>query len=280
MKLTTKRFRKNNEAASPAFSTMILTAGAVVMILVAMTYASDILNLKVAENEFASNKQFMSTTGQQLDDVAWTIGRTQTVEYTSRFGTLRFEEAALTYNIDIHTSSGWRNQTITTGIALYNMPVSSYELSDGYFERVPRNANASIIQFGSTAPVSKVFCEEKLNMDDGSYVRVVLVPTIRYLTSTAIGSYYKFYLPNMQHGSSPYISQTLTVTGAGIEKTTQANVDQVVIRVEFPKAAAGFDADFFKFQDTSVTLNTVPAPGETSTVEAYSGQVTVSIGAT
>jgi len=223
MKTTAKRFRKNNKAASPAFSTMILTAGAVVMILVAMTYASDILNLKVAENEFYSTKGFMSTTGQQIDDVAWTIGRTQTVEYTSRFGALRFEEQALTYNIDIHSSAGWSNQTITTGIALYNIPVSSYELRDDYFERVPRNANASIIQFGSSAPVSQVFCTEKLDMDDGSYVRVVLAPTIRCLTSTVLGSYYKFYLPNMQHGSSPHLSPSLTLTGVGITQLVYKN---------------------------------------------------------
>jgi hypothetical protein len=60
---------------------MILMAGVIVMILVAMSYASNILNLKVAQNEFDGNKQFMATTGQQLDDIAWTIGRTQTITY-------------------------------------------------------------------------------------------------------------------------------------------------------------------------------------------------------
>jgi hypothetical protein len=84
----------------------------------------------------------------------------------------------------------------------------------------------------------------------------------------------------MQSGDSNYLSQTLTLMGSGIEKTTQGHVDQVVIRVSFPKAALGFDASFFNFQSTTVTINTTPALGQTSTVEAYSGEVQVSIGAT
>ncbi len=282
MKFTQKSLRKNTKAASPAFSTMILTASVVVMIFVAMTYASNILNLKVAENEFSGNKQFMSTTGQQLDDIAWTIGRKQTVDYTSKFGTLKFEDAALTYNVGIHTDSGWRNQSITTGIVLYNIPVSSYALSDGYFERVPRDASGSFLLSGSSASVSQVFCTEKLSMAGDGYVRVVLVPTLRVLSSSFTGSYLKFYLPALQDGGSPYYSQSLTVTGVGISKTTQGDVDSVVVTVSFPKADLGFDSSFFRFSTNSVTLNSLSTPSLSSgsVVEIYAGQVSVSIGAT
>ncbi len=276
-----KRLRRNNKALSPAFSTMILTASAIVMILVAMSYASDILNLKVAENEFSSNKQFMATSGQQLDDIAWTIGRTQTIDYTSRFGALKFEPAVLTYDIGIHTSSGWRNQSITTGVVLYNMPVSSYALSDGYFERVPRTANNSIIQFGSKAPVCQVFALEKLSMAGEGCVRIALAPTLRVLNASFTGSYLKFYLPNLHNGDSPYLSQSLTFKGDGISKTTQDTVDLVQINVAFPKAAMGFDADFFHFGSSQVTLNANSTPKlvSGSVVEIYAGDVSVQIGA-
>ena len=47
-----------------------MTAAVVVMILVAMTYANTFLDTRMAENEFSTNKQFMLTTGLQIDDIA------------------------------------------------------------------------------------------------------------------------------------------------------------------------------------------------------------------
>ncbi|MGD6806643.1 MAG: hypothetical protein ACQCN4_06755 [Candidatus Bathyarchaeia archaeon] len=261
---------------------MILTASVVVMVLVAMTYASGILNLKIAENEFSGNKQFMSTTGQQLDDIAWTIGRTQTITYTSKFGTLKYEPDVLSYTVAIHTPAGWTTNSYTTGIVLYNMPISSYEMGGNYFERVPQTANSSIVQYGSSAPVSQVFCEEKLSMSDGNYVRIALVPTVRVLSSSVTGNYLKFYLPIMHNGTIAYLSQTLTLTGEGIVKTKLNSVDRVDITVSYPKADLGFDSSFFRFASSSVTLNsasTPSLPASGSIVEVYTGEVQVSIGA-
>ena len=61
----------------------------------------------MAENEFSTNKQFMQTTGQQIDDIAWTIGRTQTVSFSSKYGNVKFQEVALNYTFRIHTSSDY-----------------------------------------------------------------------------------------------------------------------------------------------------------------------------
>ena len=140
--------RKDKRAVSPAISTVILTAAGIVMILVAMSYANNILNAKMAQNEFSTNKQFMQTTGQQIDDIAWTVGRTQTISYSSKYGNVKFQEVALNYTFRVsHTSSGWENFTVSgqTGIILYNMPVSSYSLGNNYFERLPTNANSSFL---------------------------------------------------------------------------------------------------------------------------------------
>ena len=79
------------------------------MILVAMSYANNILSLKMAENEYSTNKQFMQTTGQQIDDIAWTVGRTQTITYSSKYGNVKFQDVALDYTFQVHTSSGWKN---------------------------------------------------------------------------------------------------------------------------------------------------------------------------
>ncbi|HLN88804.1 MAG TPA: hypothetical protein VK253_01950 [Candidatus Binatia bacterium] len=276
--------RKDKRAASPAISTVILMAAAVVMILVAMTYANNILSAKMAENEYSTNKQFIQTTSQQLDDVAWTVGRTQTISYSSTYGNVKLQEVALIYNVSVHTNLGWDNFTVSgqTGIILYNMPVSTYSMGNNYFERLPTNANSSFLLVDSTAPVSQVICEEKLPMSDGSYNRIALIPTMRLLNSSISSThYFKFYLPDLENGTNLYRSQSITLTGNGISKITLSGVDQLVISVSFPKAASlGFDSSFFNFKSNTITLNSASTPmlPSDSVVEFYVGKVVVTIG--
>jgi hypothetical protein len=56
--------RRDKRAVSPAISTVVLTAAGIVMILIAMSYANNILALKMAQNEFSTNKQFIQTTAK------------------------------------------------------------------------------------------------------------------------------------------------------------------------------------------------------------------------
>ena len=55
----------------------------------------------MASNEFNTNQQFMRTTGLQIDDIAWMQGRTQTVTYSSKFGSLNFNGSALDYTFQV-----------------------------------------------------------------------------------------------------------------------------------------------------------------------------------
>src|SRR5665647_197841 len=102
MRSRIKSLRKDKRAASPAVSTVILTAVGIVLILVGMSYAENILSTKLAENEFSANQQFMRTTGQQIDDIAWIMGRTQTISYSSRYGQVSFLPEALIYTIEVY----------------------------------------------------------------------------------------------------------------------------------------------------------------------------------
>lgn len=200
-----KSLRRDTRAVSPAISTVVLTAAGIVMILIAMSYANNMLSLKMAQNEFSTNKQFMQTTAQQIDDIAWTVGRTQTVSFSSKYGNVQFQAVALNYTFRIHTSSGWENLTISgkTGIILYNMPVGSYSLGNNYFQRLPNNVTSSFLLSGSTAPISQVICEQKVPMADGTYSRIALVPNMRVLTSTVTSTnYFKFYLPDLENGTN------------------------------------------------------------------------------
>jgi len=267
---------KDKRGASPAFSTMVLTAAAIIMILVTMTYSNNLLNTRMAENEYSTNKQFMRTIGLQIDDVAWTIGRTQTVSYTCRFGYMNFQDAVLSYTVECHNASGWYALDLPseTGIIMYNVPVSTYSVGENYFE--PILYTGAFVQNGSLAPVSQVYCIEKLSMLNGSYSRVVVAPTIRFLNSTIIGEenikYYKFYLPILETGQNRYGSNSISLAGSGINKQIQSDVDSLRVTVSFPKASWGFDSSFFKFDSETITIDTTGA-----IVEFYAGRVSVGV---
>lgn len=272
--------RRNKKAVSPAISTVILTAAVVVMILVAMTFANSFLDSRMAENEFSTNKQFMLTTGLQIDDIAWTIGRTQTVRYSSKFGRMMFESATLNYTFEVDTGSGWEVLfSNVTGMILFNIPVSTYTISNNYFERISPASHGSFLQQGPSASVNHVFCVEKLPMADGNYTRIVVIPSIRMLNSTITGqegttNYFKFYLPTLEQGTHRYLSQSITLTGDSITKIVKSGVNQVRITVGFLEADSGFDNDFFHFDNVSEIVD-LP---DGSVVEFYIGKVLVKLG--
>ena len=120
------------------------------MILVAMGFANNFLDARMAENEFSTNKQFMLTTGLQIDDIAWTIGRTQTVRYSSQYGNMKVLSPAVTYAFEVYDGSSWETLfSNTTGMISFNIPVSIYSVSNNYFERILPSSNGSFLQAGS-----------------------------------------------------------------------------------------------------------------------------------
>ncbi|MCW4046067.1 MAG: hypothetical protein NWE99_00680 [Candidatus Bathyarchaeota archaeon] len=282
--------RKDRRAVSPAISTVILTSAVVVMILVAMTFANTFLGARMAENEFSANKQFMLTTGLQIDDIAWTIGRTQTVRYSSQYGNIKYQSLALNYTFEVYNGSWTTVFSQVTGMILFNIPVSTYSLGNNYFERISPSSNGSFLQQGPSAPVAHVYCIEKLPMNEGNYTRIVVVPTIRVLNSTIVGpqqnatNYFKFYLPTLLNGTNPYRSQSITLTGDDITKVIQSGISRVRINVTFPNGQPysnmGFDSDFFKFDHTVDFYHaseTVILPAN-SVAEFYVGKIMVSLG--
>jgi hypothetical protein len=276
--------RKDNRAVSPAISTVIVTSAVVVMVLVAMVYANNFLNVRMAENEFSTNKQFMLTTGLQIDDIAWTLGRTQTVRYSTRFAHVKFEPLVLEYSVEINSNGVWTPLSTTpfqTGIILFNMPTAAYTLSDDYYERIFPSSNSSFLQEGPTAPASHVYVIEKVPMENGNFTRVTAVPTVRMLKSTIDSqNYVKFYMPLLEGGTNLYLSQSITLTGKNVTQYVRSSVEQVRFTVHFPESDQGFNNGFFPFENDyqfdhyTVTVDLLPG----SVVEFYIGTVAVSMG--
>jgi hypothetical protein len=282
-------FRKNGKGISPAISTVMLTCAIVVLLLVTIVFANNFLNARIAENEFSAMEQFMQTAALQLDDVAWTIGRTQTIRYASKSGQVNFQTAALKYLVYAKNStSSWvlvptnntNNPDIKKcGIILFNMPIYKYSISNNYFQGIYPSSHGSFLQNGTSAPIAQVFAVEKVPMSDGNYIRVVLAPTIRMLTSS-IGSqkYYKFYLPCLVQGSNPCYSQSITIATQNVARISvnsiMKNVNSIMINATFPSAVLGFTSSFFNFKSATMSVS-IPSG---SILEFYVGEVIVSLG--
>lgn len=271
-------FKKNKRAVSPSISTVILTGTIVVLLISTVAFANNFLDSRMAETEFSTIGQFMQTVGLQIDDVAWTAGRTQTVRYVSKYGQVNFESVTLNYSIYVKESSEWQLVlTNTTGIILFNMPVSKYSVGNGYFERIFPSDN-SFLQKGPSAPITHLFIIEKLPMVDGNFIRVAVAPSFRMLNSTIIGAeqknYSKFYLVSLVPGIHPHNSQSITITGKNVRRSIRSGVEEVKINVTFPNDTLGFNSEFFKFKSIEETF----ILSSDSIVEFYISEVVASIG--
>jgi len=271
-----KLLRKDSRALSPVISTVIMTAAIIVLVLVAMSYGQSYLTLSIAQNEFSTNQQFMLTTGLQIDNVAWMIGRAQTIQYSSTYGSVQILPDALTYTVQMYSgptgSTLVNTTTLQTGIILYNVPTTEYSLGKNYVHPIG-TSNSSFLQSGSAAPDSYAYSIEKLSMSDGNFLRTVVVPTIRMMT-TEVGNtnYAEFYMPLLTNGTSPGLSQSVTLICQNVNQYLQSGITKVTVTASFPLASKGFDSTFFPFQTTTQTVTL------DSTVQVYVGEVAVSIG--
>ena len=282
--------RSGKRGISTAISSVIMTGAIVAILSVTMIFANNLLWSRVAEGDFDSSKQLMHTAGLQIDDVAWTVGRTETIRYASQYGEVVFEPSVLTYTVSVESNGGPEQYEFSTGSLMFNLPTSRYTVTNGYWQRISPDQNESLTLKGTSAPVARVFAVERMPMIDGSYIRVVVAPAIRVLFSsinTSISStyYIKMYLPVLAAGESPRLSQSITLTGESVEAHTINDVTSVSVTVDFPREASpeNFDSDFFNFPYNSEALDVPPMgdlPSEYDNVvfELYLSEVSVEFG--
>jgi hypothetical protein len=250
------------------------------MLVATIPFARNFLDARTAEYEFNAMKESMQTVALQLDDVAWTIGRTQTIHYTSKFGWASFRPLALNYTVSVDKGLGGYSYlaNYSTGILMFNMATSRLSLGNNYFERLFPLDNLFLLD-GVSVPISHVYAIEKLPMNDGSYVRVVIAPSIRTLNSTittdptdAPRNYSKFYLPILVSGNSPGPSQSVKLVGSTISLKTENEVRKVKIQISFPQNSTGFDQAFFNFASLEKEVDVG------SIIEFYTMSIAVSLG--
>jgi hypothetical protein len=131
---------------------------------------------------------------------------------------------------------------------------------------------------GVSAPISHVYAIEKLPMNDGSFIRVVIAPSIRTLNSTITtdvqSNYYKFYLPILVSGNSPGPSPSVKLVGSTISLKMENAVRKVKVQISFPQNSAGFDQAFFNFASLEQEVDVTDG----SIMEFYTMSIAVSLG--
>jgi len=278
--------RSGKRGISIAISSVIMTGAIVAILSVTLLFANNLLWSRVAEGDFDSSKQLMHTVGLQIDDVAWTVGRTETIRYASQYGEVVFEPSVLTYTVSVNGEP----EQYETGALMFNLPTSRYTVTNGYWQRISPDQNESLTLKGTSAPVARVFAVEMMPMADGSYIRVVVAPAVRVLfssinTSASSTYYIKMYLPVLAAGESPRLSQSITLTGESVEAHTINDVTSISVTVDFPREAspANFDSAFFNFPYNSEILD-VPSMGDLPSeydnvvFELYLSEVSVEFG--
>ena len=277
--------RSGKRGISTAISSVIMTGAIVAILSVTLIFANNLLWSRVAEGDFDSSKQLMHTAGLQIDDVAWTVGRTETIRYSSQYGEVVLKPSILNYTVSVGDGVNVYNFSTLTGALLFNLPTSRHSITNGYWENIFPSQNESLTLKGTSAPVVRVFAVERMPMSDGSYIRVVVAPSVRVLYSSINSSentyYIRMYLPVLTAGEAPRLSQSITLTGESFAANTISNVESISVTVGFPRGASpeNFDSDFFNFpyDDEDISL---PPPGTYDNVvlELYLSEVSVDFG--
>jgi len=280
--------KKNSDkkAISPAISTVIMTGAMIAMVSVAVVFANNFLSDRVAEGDFDASKQFMHTVGLQIDDVAWTTGRKGTILYASQYGDVEFESALLNYVVSVETNEDTYEFSNVTGALLFNLPTYRYSINNGYWENIFPNQNESLTIKGTSAPVARVFAVEKLPMADGSYIRVVVAPSVRVLFSSINSSentyYIRMYLPVLSAGESPRLAKSITLTGESVKAHTLNGVTGINVTVTFPKEGSpdNFNSEFFNFPSNfeEIDLSSIVSEYDNVVLEFYLSEVSVGFG--
>lgn len=260
---------------SPAISSVIMTGAIIALLSVTLLFANNFLWSRVAEGEFDSSRQLMQTIGLQIDDVAWTVGRTETTSYASQYGDVAFEPSALNYTLSVNGEA----EQYETGALMFNLPISSYSITNDYLENIFPVQDDSLTLKGTSAPVARVFVVEKVPMADGSYIRVVIVPAVRVLysniTTGTTTHYIRMYLPVLSAGETPRLSQSITLTGESLESYTVSNVSSINVTVSFQEDSI-FDFAFSNFPFDSEEDIFIPS-GDV-VLELYLSEVSVDFG--
>ena len=154
---------KKRKADAPIISTLMLMTITLFAMSITLSYVNSTLTRRQGENDFETAKIFMKNMGLQIDDVAWTKGRVDTVHFTSQYGQIEYLSNTLNYTIRFYNASSALVATskYTSSIFMFNVPTEKYYLEEGYYESLLPPKVTSLVFYGENAPATRVFAIQK-----------------------------------------------------------------------------------------------------------------------
>jgi len=117
-----RRLIKDKKAASPAISMVIITAATVMLVLVAGSFATIVLDRQQAETEFNAIQKSILALDDAIRDVAWKNGASRSVRFTTSKGS--FQAVSPTRSVEINFGEN--------SLYSYDTSVIKYAMSDSY----------------------------------------------------------------------------------------------------------------------------------------------------
>lgn len=121
---------KSERAASPAVSTIILTATTILLVLVAGTYANQILDQQEAASEFDVVQKSILSLDDAVRDIAWDRGGSRSVRFTTSYGDVRVFSNNKSFKII--TSECSEIPPIETAVVQYTIQTNYFTLRNEY----------------------------------------------------------------------------------------------------------------------------------------------------
>ena len=110
---------------------VIITAATVVLVLVAGTFAVQLLDRQQGSSEFDTVQKSLVTFDDAVRDIAWDRGGARSVRFTVNYGYLNLLPDEKTLQIKIDEYPGFE-QNISTGVVKYSIPTSYVTHGEDY----------------------------------------------------------------------------------------------------------------------------------------------------
>ncbi len=126
-----RNFRKNRKAASPAVSMVIITAVTVMLVVVSSIFALQALEHQQAASEFDTVEKSVLAFDDAVRDIAWDIGGSRSVRFTTRYGNMRLISSNKTFSLSLPGVTP--AYEFNTSVVKYYMPSNYFALGNDYY---------------------------------------------------------------------------------------------------------------------------------------------------
>ena len=237
--------RKSERAASPAISTVIITAATICLVLVAGTYANQVMERQQSASEFDTVQDSILAFDDAVRDIAWDRSGSRSVRFTTKYGDVRLLPSNKSFEI---ITSGF-SETINTAVVKYYLSSNFLALESGYSSYILGDENPvvssltdsfgqalvkqepdfSTVSLNYRVRVSREGPSTVVHSTPINYVDILVIRLNCVDLSAAYGDFElvarNVGLNTTSYGPYPVDSGTIKVVSEGIEKSIQLDLE-------------------------------------------------------